>query len=44
MVISLTGVLELNFHKVSGLRIARHVGKPVVGVQLTILTAYCLMA
>ena len=44
VIISLAGMFELNFHQVSSFCIARHIGQPVVGVQLTILTAYSMFA
>ena len=44
MIIALAGVLELNLHEVGALGVPRHVGKPVVGVQLTVLTSACSMA
>ena len=40
VVVTFAGVLELHFHKVGALGVARHVGKPVVGVELLVLTAY----
>jgi hypothetical protein len=43
VVIALASVLELNLHEVSILSIARHVGQPVVGVQLSVLTPTSLM-
>ena len=44
VVISLTGMLELYFHEVGGVLVARHVSQPVVGIQLAVLSAYSLMA
>ena len=44
MVISLTGILKLHLHKVSALGIARHIGKPVVGIQLVVAPAYSFSA
>ena len=44
MVISLAGMLELYLHQIRRVLIARHVSQPVVGVELSILSAYSLMA
>ena len=44
MVVALTGVLELHFHKVCGIDVARHVSQPVVSVQLTVLSTYGVLA
>ena len=44
MVVAFAGVLELHFHEVGSVHVARHVGQPVVGVQLTVLTAHSLLA
>ena len=37
-------MLELYFHEVGGVLVARHVSQPVVGIQLAVLSAYSLMA
>ena len=39
VVVTLAGILKLNLHQVGALGIARHIGQPVVGVQLVILPA-----
>ena len=39
MIVSFARILELNLHKVSAFRVARHVSKPVVSVELMVLTA-----
>ena len=44
VIICLSGVLKLHFHKVCAFGIARHIGKPVVCVQLSVLASYCLAA
>ena len=44
VVVSFSGVLELYFDKVGCLVIARHVGQPVEGVQLAVLSAASLVA
>ena len=44
VVIALAGVLELHLHEVGRFLVARHVGQPVVGVELAVLSAYCLVA
>ena len=44
MVVPFAGVLELHLHQVGTLLISRHVGQPVVGVQLTVLASACLFA
>jgi hypothetical protein len=44
MIVALAGVLELNLHEVSGVCIARHIGQPVVGIQLTVLSTYGMLA
>ena len=37
-------MLELYLYEVSSVHVAWHVGEPVVGVQLSVLPAYSLMA
>ena len=44
VVVTLACILELHFHKVCALCIARYVGKPVVCVQLAVLSTYCASA
>ena len=44
MVVALAGMLELNFDEVCVVSIPRYVGKPVVSIQLAVLTSYGLMA
>ena len=44
VVISLAGVLELNLHQVGVFNVAWHIGQPIVGVQLSVLAPYGLMA
>ena len=44
VVIALAGMFELHLHEVGGVHVAGHVGQPVVGVQLSVLSAYGLMA
>ena len=44
VVVTLSCVLELYLHEVCALGIARYVGKPVVCVQLSVLSAYCTSA
>ena len=40
VVISLSGVLELHLHEVGAFIVSRNVGKPVVGVQLSVLPSH----
>ena len=40
VVVALAGVLELHLHQVGRLQVARHVGQPVVCIQLTVLSAH----
>ena len=44
VIISLTGILELYLHEVSTFSIARYIGKPVVCVELSVLSSYALSA
>ena len=44
VVISLTGILELYLHEVSTFSIAGYIGKPVVCVELSVLSSYALSA
>ena len=44
VVISLTGILELYLHEVSTFSIAGYIGKPVVCVELFVLSSYALSA
>ena len=39
VIVSLSGVLELHLNEVGSVGISRHVGKPVVGVELFVLSA-----
>ena len=43
-VVSLPGVFELDLHQVAFFHVARYVGKPVVGVQLLVLSVAALAA
>ena len=44
MVISLSGILELHFHKVGAFCVTWYVCEPVVCVQLSVLSSYALSA
>src|SRR5574344_2005990 len=44
VIISFTGVLELNFHKVCAPCVSGNVCKPVIGVELFVLSAYTASA
>ncbi len=44
VIISLSGILKLHFHQVGAFSIAWHIGKPVVCVELSVLTSYSLAA
>ena len=44
VIISLTGMLKLHLDEVGGVGVAWHVGQPVVGVQLLVLSAHRPMA
>ncbi len=44
VIISLAGILELHLHEVGALSIAWDIGKPIVSVQLSVLSAHGLAA
>ena len=44
VVVSLARVLELHLHEVGAELVARHVGQPVVGVQLSVLPSHGVLA
>ena len=44
VVVAFAGVLELHLYEVGIVCVARHIGKPVVGVELSVLAANGLMA
>ena len=43
MIISLAGILELHLHEVGALSVSWYVGEPVIGVQLSVLSAHSLI-
>jgi hypothetical protein len=44
VVVALAGMFELYLYQVGGIGISWYVGQPVVGVQLTILSTYGMLA
>jgi hypothetical protein len=44
MIVALTGVLELNLHEVGRVGITGHVCQPIIGIQLTVLSTYGMLA
>ena len=44
VIVALAGMLELHLHQVCRIYVSRHVSQPVVGVQLSVLPTYCILA
>jgi hypothetical protein len=43
VVITFPGMLELYLHEVGGVHVARDIGQPVIGIELSVLPAYGLV-